>query len=680
MASDSSHPHAPCWRFRAMAPSEPNQNPFQGEFFSADLPQRFVRESIQNSLDARAGDDPVRVRFTIGGEANAVAEERARRYLVGMRPHFEAVVRAETAGLAANSGRRRELQRRRKLLKGPLPFLTVEDFGTRGLHGNIRANDIRAEGNDFWGFFRSIGISPKGDDAGGSWGLGKWVFPDASKLNAFLGVTRRAGEPGFLLMGQAMLKIHEIDLLRYPPVGFFAAGSGEDDEEWFPMPVESRQASQGGSAGRGDETGFVRGAMRDFGLRPNGETGTSVVIPHPMDELTVPSNLAYAVIRQYFHPIVAGNLVVEIVAPGRRIRTIDAHTIADEASRTGDRDTDDPEQRAEALVRVISLAEWGLRRQDDDFETADGRRAKPAIPSDRVDRLRERYQDGERLTFHVRCKIRRNLQAPLVANTFRVLLERDDGLATGHDYYVRGHLHIPQMDYLARHRARALVVVDNTTDLGHLLRDAEGPSHERWRADAPRLKEKGWPAAAERVREVQNAAARILDALAEKPKEIQRDALADLFPSGTGKRAGPGGARPRKDPKRPEPGAKSPLRVKRVENGFELTAASGSDVSGQTFDVAMAYDLARHATKTAFSRFEKGLRAGCADFSLRNGRIDVESHQCEVETRSENEVRVRVLGADFSFAVRGFDGRDVVVRIASLDSVSEAAESDSARE
>ena len=56
-----------------MAPSEPNQNPCQGEFLSADLAQRFVRESVQNSHVARAGREPVTVRFTINGLGGAVS-------------------------------------------------------------------------------------------------------------------------------------------------------------------------------------------------------------------------------------------------------------------------------------------------------------------------------------------------------------------------------------------------------------------------------------------------------------------------------------------------------------------------------------------------------------------------------------------------------------------------------
>ena len=639
-----------------MAPSEPNQNPFQGEFFSSDLPERFIRESIQNSLDARAGKQPVRVRFTISGSRGSVGRKRARVYLTGLRPHFEAVMRAETENARSDAGRRSELQARKALLDGPLPFLTVEDFGTTGLHGDIRANDIRAEGNDFWGFFRSIGISPKGEDAGGSWGLGKWVFPDASKLNAFLGVTRRAGEARCLLMGQAMLRLHEMDGRKFPPVGFFAAGSADEDKDWLPMPVESEGFPLAGPKSlRGNGSCFVRDAMDDFRLRPDGSEGTSVVIPHPMDELTDPANLAYAVIRQYFHPIVAEDLVVEILAPRERQRTIDAETIVAEARRTGDRAKDVPETRAEALVGVIELAEWG-RRRFKGLTVVDGRRNKAAMKPDQVEPLRERYQNGERLAFRVESG--GSLRAK--RNSFSVFLERDVGLSAGHDYFVRGHLHIPRMDYLTKHRARALVVVDNKSDLGHLLRDAEGPSHEKWRADAPRLKEKRWPAAAERVREVQNAAARILDALVEKPTEVQRDALSDLFPGtgGTKPGAGPGpGPTPATPPNKPR------IRINRVQGGFELAPADTHDPANEALEVRMAYDIARGTTKTAFSRFDGGLKAGCPDFSLRNGRLKVVSHQCDCEFRSENEVHIRVQGPDFSFKVTGFDDRDVLVKV-----------------
>jgi hypothetical protein len=55
----------PHWRFRAMQPGEMNVDPIEGEFFTTEalksVTDALVRESIQNSLDAAAGREPVTV-------------------------------------------------------------------------------------------------------------------------------------------------------------------------------------------------------------------------------------------------------------------------------------------------------------------------------------------------------------------------------------------------------------------------------------------------------------------------------------------------------------------------------------------------------------------------------------------------------------------------------------------
>jgi hypothetical protein len=164
---------------------------------------------------------------------------------------------------------------------------------------------------------------------------------------------------------------------------------------------------------------------------------------------------------------------------------------------------------------------------------------------------------------------------------------------------------------------------------------------------------------------VQNAAARILEALAEKPADVRRDALSDLFPADTGGRRGPGSARPGPSPSPPE--NRLSLRIDRISGGFRLRQAGDQDPSGKTFEVRMAYDVARGTTTTAFSRFDAGLRAGCPDFSLRNGQLHVQLDECEVDVRSENELHLSVRGPDFSLGVTGFDERDLVVKVLPLE-------------
>jgi len=94
MISDS-----PSWRFARMAPSQINQDPVQGEFFTAaaDLPDRLVREAVQNSLDARWRGETVRVRFAFSDPDEPLPRSRAARYLRGLKPHLEAVAGAQNA-------------------------------------------------------------------------------------------------------------------------------------------------------------------------------------------------------------------------------------------------------------------------------------------------------------------------------------------------------------------------------------------------------------------------------------------------------------------------------------------------------------------------------------------------------------------------------------------------------
>lgn len=646
-----------------MSPSEINENPVQGEFFGSDLPKRFVRESIQNSLDARAGDAPVRVRFVISGPEGALPPARAAPYLNGLRPHFCAVADAE----AASGGGKDQLEERKSSFDRPMPFLVVEDFGTVGLQGDVRANDSQAKDNHFWGLFRSVGISPKGQDAGGSWGLGKWVFPSASKLNAFIGATRRQDDEQLLLMGQAMLKLHELEGKKYAHYGYFAAASDKPDRRWLPMPASSAAP----------HAAFLKQALADFGLDDRRQPGTSVVVPHPEDELTDPDQLAWAVITQYFWPIVAGDLVVEIVAAGARSRIIDDATIGREVHACGVASADEGEEAAGPMARAIELAAWGAGAAKDRDVPAEANLKKPALPSGQLQDVRQRYERGERLAFAVRTKVRPpagNRPRPSVAplSSFRILLEKDDALSKGHDYHVRGHLHVPGMDFLHDFQARALTLVDNRSLLGHLLRDSEGPAHDKWNAYAQRLKERRWPAAVQRVREAQRAAERILQQLVARPEEKQRDALADLFPSKTPGRGGrsSGGKAPavRNPSEATEP--KPAPRIRGVRGGIALTTEADDGLTGTIWTVRVAYDVARGSARTAFSRFSSGVKAGCPDFSFYDSRLSVEKKGCTVEAVADNEFRVVATEPAISLVVKGFDGRDLLVDVVQTGTVA----------
>lgn len=61
----ASEADSPRWVFLPQREGEINSDPFSDEFFAGkSLAASLVRESVQNSLDAQHGTDPVRVRFT----------------------------------------------------------------------------------------------------------------------------------------------------------------------------------------------------------------------------------------------------------------------------------------------------------------------------------------------------------------------------------------------------------------------------------------------------------------------------------------------------------------------------------------------------------------------------------------------------------------------------------------
>lgn len=663
-------PHSPRWRFPRLAPAHVNQDPVQGEFFtaSAELPQRVVREAIQNSLDARAGEAPVLVRFVFSGEEGAVPPELAVRYLSGLEPHLAALASAASnAGSASPPARETAaIEEALACLERSMPFLAIEDFGTTGLTGDIAANPERAEGNNFWGFFRSVGISPKSEDAGGSWGLGKWVFPDASIINAYFGVTRRLGEEHYLLMGMALLKMHSIDGVRYPPYGYFAAHSDSEDDEWLALPVDSEGEPEG-----------LPNALDDLDLRRLEDAGLSVIIPFPKARLT-PKSIARAVLTQYFFPIVRGDLVVEIHASSvdahTSFGTIDSKTIEQAVAAlppyTGDQNGRDDET-ARSLSGAVRLAAWADGLTDDDYRRVGMPVSKKSFAAEvDIEDLRLRFDRGDRLAF--RCVFpkgvrRRGGATAKREEEFHLYLERDDDLERGHDYFVRGHLRIPAMDHIGGHRARALIHVSGETELAHLLRDSEGPAHAKWDPHANRLKER-WVGGYQKVQIVRRAALVLLQLLVERGSEAQLDALADLFPGDLDQKAsrsrdGGPGTHPPDLPPFPDP-SPSRIVVVRRPDGFVLRQnGDHGPPSGSVVTVTVAYDVARG---NPFRAYESGSAAGTPDFSLGKNGLRIESSNCKCAIHGPNGLSVTV-GESFELSVRGFDGRDLVVDLAIED-------------
>ncbi|MFA4851788.1 MAG: hypothetical protein WC599_04655, partial [Bacteroidales bacterium] len=344
------------WKFRIPQESEVNQDPIEGEFFTTqdvgDFADALVRESIQNSLDAKLPDNKdaesvVTVRFYFSGKTNANdVHIRKHPFFNGIYYHI----------LSSDNGLNKQGL---PIFSEPTQYLVIEDFQTVGLDGSITENDDPKTdsplGHNFYWFWRNVGRSGKKGSERGKWGLGKTVFSASSTINTFFGLTNRYDDNKNFLMGLSVLKTHHLQSVptvkRYP-YGYFGIFENENDE-YFSVPTE-------------DEN-IIEEFRKTFNLNRFKRTssGLSVVIPFPRKEINSKA-IIQSVLRQYFHPIISGNLIVEVVDYDNRIdKQINNKTIFELL-----REINFPPEyciSSAQLTKLFNLCLWSIERVPCDF-------------------------------------------------------------------------------------------------------------------------------------------------------------------------------------------------------------------------------------------------------------------------------------------------------------------------
>lgn len=145
-----------------------------------------VREAVQNSWDARRGDGPVTVTFTV-----------AR--LGDLAPNW--------IGLLGPENSSHKLECLSRDLNPDTYILLVSDRGTVGLGGAIRSDKVqRGKNSNFVQFMRNVGEARDTQLGGGTYGFGKGIFYRVSQASTIL-VDSKNNEPGAAnrrLMGAAL--------------------------------------------------------------------------------------------------------------------------------------------------------------------------------------------------------------------------------------------------------------------------------------------------------------------------------------------------------------------------------------------------------------------------------------------------------------------------------------------
>jgi len=622
-----------------MTRGEINVDPIEGEFFSTEvlgsLPDALVREAIQNSLDAGIPGEQVKILISFPSSDRYLRPPASEDYLKGLGIHLD----SENSGLPE-----------RVALTDPMDFILIEDFGTRGLEGDIREDEDRGgqEGkNDFFYFWRNIGRAVEGTTARGRWGLGKTVFQAASRVNSFFGLTIRRGESEKLLMGQSVLRIHWSQGAKYAPYGYYGLFDGD-----FALPVEDPE-----------RTGQF---CRDFSIRRRNEPGLSVVIPFPDGEIK-PEAVIRAVIHQYFFPLLAGDLVVA-VGFGQGQQVLDARSIFQYVSLSDWSDKD-------AALRRLELAKWSLGLTPDQFERLQEPVANRApkweegqFEKEQLRRLREDFDNGARLALLAPLWVKR-ANGDIQHSSFKVIMERDSLLDPGEDYFLRDGVAITGISSLRQKGIRVIVTVSDRP-LSRMLGDSENPAHTEWQERSPKFRGRyDWGTTC--LRYVKNSPREIARILSRPAEGRDVKVLRDFFSVELPKEDEPGGIPGRPAPKRGlEPGQRFPLeitgdryfQVHKTKQGFRITAHPAAKALPREISIEMAYDVREG---NPFKRYRT------LDFELDKPPIKVKATGLRVQHPRANVLHLILEKKDFQLHLTGFDpNRDLKIRTTTSFDVS----------
>jgi hypothetical protein len=632
------------WYYQEHRPGDTTREPIQGEFFATEAitnsAEALVREGIQNSLDARRNGQTVRVRIRLSGPDEFVSAEDLAPLLKEGWPHL----RAPRNGL-------RELP----LLDSPCPYLTFEDFGTTGLEGDPgQWHKVAGQKNGFFAFFRAEGYSDKGEMDRGRWGVGKTVFPRASRISTFWGLTVRMSDRKGLLMGRAILKSHELGDHRFVPDGYF----GVRQENGLTLPVTREEV--------------LKPFCDTFQLERSTKPGLSIVVPWYDTDGITPEALLEAVVRGYFVPILTGDLSVVIIDPDGTSHELTGNRLLPAVREIGG-------QLAADMVPLIELAAWGreavgqsrfttLNRPP---ETGRLRWDKVLMPAGHLPGLRTSLEAGQRIAIRVPMPIREK-RSTLVWSFFDVYLARDGTDERARPVFVREGIIVSDVRSPLTRNTRALVVVDDKP-LATLLGDSENPAHTQWQKDGSNYKGK-YKYGEENIRFVVNSVHEIMQLIVGANQEADRSLLVDLFSlpaaASDSDAVRTRGRAPTRKPDGPllpppvhplEPQQRS-YRVSRIRGGFTVVAGDGQPPTA--LEIRAAYDVRRGS---ALGKWNP------ADFQFGRAPIRIEEEKgLEIVEYADNRMVVRVTAPEFRLGVTGFDeNRDLYVRVRETEVVTD---------
>lgn len=645
----------PQWVFAKLDPAAVRRDPNESQLFKDDQAgeneyagtDALVREILQNAMDAGTKDGPVRVRLALHADSEGPDSARKASYF----RRLESPLSSRQVGF--NSKGHPELSG---------GFMVVEDFGTRGLGGNpLLSNapdpDSKVKEDFFW-FWRNIGLSGKTGDDLGRWGLGKTVYRAASRVGCMFGLTVRKSDQRCLLMGQAVLHIHSVKDQQFMPEGFWCDGP---DEHGVPRPIETQS-----------ELDLFRS---EWNLTRTTEPGLSVVVPYVATELTG-MRILQAICIHFFLPVMRGELIVDVCASDIKngAATLNAQTLETWCETV---EWDPKQKKAKRhMPPPVKFVRSCLKGADISRQTRLlGERNVPVMNDDAFDptdlqQLRKAIDCQELVEVRVRVGLHRKNE-PSEEGQMSVFLQKQESDQRFDTYYVREGMTITKLNSRAGLKGvKALVIVDKGP-LAQLLGDSENPAHEDWHTSADRPKKfwkTGWIGRVTFCRKIVDA---LLEVLAPPNKEADFDLLSDFF--SIEKTAAPQKSRS------PDEKGETPARLAALtpkpkwyrldgrRGGFRIVSTNSEPVpENAELTVSVAYDVPSGNPLKKWSSFD-------FDFKRKPCPIQFSAQNVEPRSHTGNVLKLKCTGPKFQFAADGFDiHADLYVRIYEAENQTES--------
>ena len=632
------------WTFAPQNPMAKHRDPIQGEFFSTEsissVADSVVRESIQNSMDAklRGEASDVRVEFSVV----TVSKSQADRLFADLWPHLKAC--------DPKAAKLRDAKK--------VTCLLVEDFGTTGLRGDplemyeVDEAEKRDPPNEFYYFVRAEGRSSKTGGDRGSWGIGKYTYPMVSQINSVFAYTVRGprcgpGGKGPLAIGLSVLRNHKVGKKWFQPDGWWS--------EFERLPEVGQECP----VPFGTDSNEVELLVETFGLRRGKRPGLSIVVPYVDEELTA-DEIRTSVVKNYGLAIGWGHLEV-VVREGDAVTKITSATLAQVIDEL-------PAVEQAQIRGDLDLARWGEGLEGDKRVTVGQVEDRPAwteaglMSEEAAAEISRGLSEDGRTAVRVPVRVTTSSGESDCWSYFDIFFDSGEGPRSTPAFYREG-LRISEAGKNTRTPpgVRAIVVVEDHP-LAEMLGDAEGPAHVDWSPSTRRFKGK-YADGKRWIGFVKQAPREVLRLARSAEDDENRDLAADFFnirdkpiPPEVNPPVDPPGKEddtgddPPEDP--PVIDGLKEVLIGELVDGFSVTCRDGLKAKTR-LHVRVAYDIPRGDPLKKWEGF---------DFRLDDLRLELVGGSVEKVSGNELTALIDEPG-DFRLEVRGFDReRDLFVK------------------